>query len=208
MERLVKETFQYKGKTYQAVPSYDGCKGCAFDKESICLTEPLNELTESCRNIDDSLSLIFKEVKDMEIKDNKLTIDIPEGMEIDILSSNFGAGVIKFKKKKLTYGDIIASLDSDTKLIPITCANCEKVIAINKLMDIANYYNKGWKPNWNNKREDKYYIHYINNKLNDYTISCSNTTNNSSVYFKNREDANAVMCNSNFKNILDAIFKN
>lgn len=207
MERKVGEIFEYEGKVYQVVEIKTdvNCKGCAFEFDG-CNIPFLGDCHPVYRT--DKVSIIFKEVKKyMDIKNNQLTINIPEGMEIDIQNSNLKAGIIKFKKKKLTYVDIMASLDSNTKLIPTTYANCEKVIAISKLMDIADYYNKGWKPNWNNDRENKYYISYIN-RINDYTITGANTTNNSFVYFKNMEDANAVMCNPNFRDILDAIYKN
>lgn len=32
----------------------------------------------------DGANVKFEEVKDMEIKDNQLTINIPEGMEVDL----------------------------------------------------------------------------------------------------------------------------
>lgn len=35
----------------------------------------------------------------MEIKNNQLTIDIPEGMEIDLENSDLAKGIIKFKSK-------------------------------------------------------------------------------------------------------------
>lgn len=35
----------------------------------------------------------------MEIKDNKLTINIPYGMEIDVENSDLKTGIIKFKRK-------------------------------------------------------------------------------------------------------------
>ena len=57
----------------------------------------------------DGVKVMFKETENMEIKDNKLTINIPEGMEIDILNSNFGTGVICFKKKQPEFkdGDVV-----------------------------------------------------------------------------------------------------
>lgn len=211
MEGKVGETFHYKGEIYQAVPSYDGCKGCAFDKGSICLAEPLNKLTESCVNVHNSLSVIFKKVKDMKIKNNQLTIDIPKGMKIDIENSDLEKGIIKFKKNSITLEDIYKNQGkNNTFVINVVINNkntYNRILAIAQLMDIANYYNKGWKPNWSNERENKYYICYING-INDYVINCSNTTNNSFVYFKNMEDANTVMCNPEFRYILDAIYKN
>ena len=59
---------------------------------------------------EDKKNIIFKEIKkDMEIKDNKLTINIPDGMEIDVENCDFNAGVIKFKKKQPEFkdGDIL-----------------------------------------------------------------------------------------------------
>ena len=45
----------------------------------------------------------------MEIKNNQLTIDIPEGMEIDSENSNFNTGVIYLKEKQSEFkdGDIL-----------------------------------------------------------------------------------------------------
>lgn len=34
----------------------------------------------------------------MEIRDNKLTINIPDGMEIDVENCDFDTGVIKLRK--------------------------------------------------------------------------------------------------------------
>lgn len=156
----------------------------------------------------DKVSIIFKEVKKyMEIKDNKLTINIPEGMEIDIQNSNFDTGVIKFKKKEIRYEDIEASLDIKTFLIPISVNNSSKIKAIDKLIDIANYYNRGWKPDWSNKDELKFYISF-DAESSYYTVKCRYMMAYNIVYFKNRKDAQAVIDNPNFREILDTIYKN
>lgn len=207
MERKIGETFSYKGKTYQAFSSYDGCKGCAFNKGTICLTEPLNELTGNCRSIPSALSIVFKEVKNMDIRDNKLTINIPEGMEIDVESSDLNNGIIKFKKKEIDYIDVCISLDTGGSPIIVSNTNCEKVKAISKLMDIADYYNGNWKPNWSNNKEGKFYISY-NFIHNDYFVIEDNSNNVGAVVFKHNEDAQEVINNHNFMEILDIIFKN
>lgn len=206
MERKIGETFEYQGKTYK-VAEFDDCRNCAFIHINC---SSLRSITGSCMYFlrNDGVSVKFEEVKDMEIKDNKLTINIPDGMEIDIKNSNLKEGVIKFKKKEIDYQDVCISLNSDTKLLPITLTNCEKVRAIDQLMDIANYYNKGWKPNWNNYCEPKYYIRFNNNtNKNDYDIGCRFEINHVSMFFKNKEDAQAVIDNPNFRYILDAIYK-
>lgn len=37
------------------------------------------------------------------MENNQLTIDIPEGMEIDLENSDLAKGIVKFKKKDITY---------------------------------------------------------------------------------------------------------
>lgn len=63
----------------------------------------------------------------MEIKNNQLTIDIPEGMEIDLENSDLANGIVKFKhKRNITCDDIEIALNlpsnSTCRLyIKITC---------------------------------------------------------------------------------------
>ena len=38
------------------------------------------------------------EIKTIEINHNKLIIDIPEGMEIDLENSDLAKGIVKFKE--------------------------------------------------------------------------------------------------------------
>ena len=142
----------------------------------------------------------------MEIKDNKMIINIPSGMEIDVENSNLKEGIIKFKKKKIDYVDVCISLNTEESPIIVANTNCEKLKAISKLMDIADYYNKGWKPNWNNIDEHKFFIIYDNiDKI--YTTDYNTTFSINAVYFKHEEDAQAVIDNPNFREILDEIYK-
>lgn len=144
----------------------------------------------------------------MKIKDNKLTINIPDGMEIDLQNSNFDTGVIKFKKKVLTYEDIKASLKLNENLICISVDdnNSAKLSAINRLMCIAKFYNGDWKPNWSSI-ENKYHILYCN-RSQCYTTDYKTSFGINTIYFKCEKDAQAVIDNPNFREILDAIFKN
>lgn len=144
----------------------------------------------------------------MKIKDNKLIINIPDGMEIDLQNSNFDTGVIKFKKKVLTYEDIKASLKLNENLICISVDdnNSAKLSAINRLMCIAKFYNGDWKPNWSSI-ENKYHILYCN-RSQCYTTDYKTSFDINTIYFKCEKDAQAVIDNPNFREILDAIFKN
>lgn len=205
MERKIGETFEYKGKTYK-VAEFDDCRNCAFIHINC---SSLKSITGNCMYFlrNDGANVKFEEVKDMEIKDNQLTINIPDGMEIDLQNSNFDTGVIKFKKKELRYEDIEDSLDIKTFLIPISVNNSSKIKAIDKLIDTAEFYNGNWKPDWSNNKEGKFYISY-NFIHNVYFVIEDNSNNVGTIVFKHKEDAQAVIENPNFREILDVIYKN
>lgn len=137
----------------------------------------------------------------------KLTINIPGGMEIDIENSDLKAGVIMFKKKLINFDDVwhaLISKDCNAEL-NLFIKNQKKLDAIHKLMNIASYYNGDWKPDWKKSGEDK---HNIMRTGGAYGITSSSTYNEGTVYFKNKEDAQAVIDNPNFRSILDEFFKN
>ena len=202
MERKLGEVFTYKGKTYQVVEveTDEKCKGCAFEFSSCC-TSLLGDCSPTHRT--DGASVIFKEINNME--NNQLTIDIPEGMEIDLENSNLAKGIVKFKKKYITYGDILQECPTNFSGLRVRNHCIDKILAISKLMNIAKYYNGDWEPDWNNQDEYKYFI--ICNR-GTYKVDHGWTSICSNIYFKNKKDAQAVIDNPNFRSILDAIYKN
>lgn len=142
-------------------------------------------------------------------KEKELKIEIPEGYEIDEENSTFEC--IKFKRKGLTYDDIAKELFHGKEIFYINqlgeistatsvkgeecfkyLNNCtskkqaEKLLAINKLMNVAKYLNDGWKPDWNNNNEYKYYLFVYNN---NNTIGYSTCASSSFdvIYFKTKE---------------------
>lgn len=139
------------------------------------------------------------EIKAIEINHNKLIIDIPKGMELDTENTDVAKGVIMLKKKNnITYEEIVRfGFSVDIK---------NKIEAIQKLTNIAKYYNEDWKPDWNNRNEDKNFIYYGNIK-DKYYVDSTKTYISNIVYFKNKADAQAVIDNPNFRPILDAIYK-
>lgn len=203
MERKVGEIFQYKGKTYRTELAFNGCQGCAFDKGMRCLSKSLAELTRDCKVI----KIIFKEVNNMEIKNNQLTIEIPKGMEIDLENSDLTKGIVKFKKKSITYEDVFKALNIKTiSGITVHKEHKDKLQALAQLMLIAKYYNKDWLPDWSNSYEHKFYICY-DYSARKYTIGQSWTESCFYVYFRFRNEAEEVINNPNFKDILDIIFR-
>lgn len=213
MERKIGETFEFKGKTYEVaeLPEYF-CAFCDLEKECYSKRSYLEKVTGTCspNNRKDTRSVCFKEIKkDMEIKDNKLTINIPKGMEIDIENCDLKNGIIEFKKKELRYEDIENSLDLEGNRtgIPVDDNNAFKLCATDRLMNIARYYNGDWKPDWKNPDSLKFSIWY-DTLREKYDIEYCGGSVRNDVYFKNKNDAQAVIDNSDFRKILDAIFKN
>ena len=208
MERKIGEIFTYNGKTYQVVES-NTCMDCAFNG-MICGL--LMSSIGNCNNFiadrrTDRTNIVFKKINNMEIKNNQLTIDIPEGMEIDLENSNLAKGIIKLKPKNLTYEDILQTYTVEYGSLVISSRHINKLLAVSKLMDIAKYYNGDWKPNWRNLTESKYYIYY-STQSNIYGVSNTSSTKYINIYFRLYKDAKAVIDNPNFRDILDAIYKN
>lgn len=162
----------------------------------------------------------------METKEFK--IDIPEGYEIDKENSTFEC--IKFKPvKNITYEDCckklfpnckgfyinawgeIVNIANNFSLEPSTSINTapnkkqlEKLLALNQLMNIAYYYN-------HHKYVEKGYIITYNREGCCYGVM----GDDSSYYeftaidpiFEKIEDAQAVIDNPNFRDILDTLCK-
>lgn len=141
----------------------------------------------------------------METKEVK--IQVPEGYEIDKENSTFDC--IKFKpiKKVLTYDDVAEELfchnshyyEHEGNIYK--CSSCleyaskqnirctsakqaEKLIAINKLMNVAKYLNGEWRPNWDKgcDTELKYFITKTN--IDELTICHVQWTNDINIFFK------------------------
>ena len=159
----------------------------------------------------DNNNVIFKEVKKhMNIKNNQLTINIPEGMEIDLENSDLTKGIVKFKKKAITYDDILQVTDSVSVRISTYCI--DKILAISQLMNIAKYYNGDWKYKVNGS-ERGYMIAYDKSRKEPpyYKVNVINPTTDvyyGNLIFENGFDAKAVIDNPNFRDILDAVYKN
>ena len=205
MERKIGEIFTYNGKTYQVIET-NACKDCAF---KVRLCEAIESITGTCipGKRTDNTSVSFKLINNMEIKNNQLTINIPEGMEIDLEKSDLTKGIVKFKQSIITYEDVEDTLKLciSYKSIMVNKNNIPKLVASSKLMNIAKYYNKDWKPDWNNSDKSKYYIRY---NTGTYAVDCNYTYNYGNIFFKNKKDAQAVIDNPNFRDILDKIYKN
>lgn len=208
MERKIGEVFTYNGKTYQVVKS-DTCMECVFrENECSILRSRIGLCTTGARS--DKTDVVFKEINNMEIKNNQLTIDIPEGTEIDLENSDLAKGIIKFRSKWLTIAEIVACEYLNSSII-VSTSTRKKIIAISNLMDIAKYFNGNWKYSINSN-EEGYSIAYDNSIKEPYYKVCTENPDTDmyfgNIVFKNKADAKYVIDNPNFRDILDAIYKN
>ena len=212
MERKVGEIFTYNDKTYQVVSGY-GCENCGF-KDLRCNMRAFSKVRGTCDSSmrKDNNNVIFKEVKKhMEIKNNQLTINIPKGMEIDLENSDLAKGIVKFKKKYITYGDILQECPTNFSGLRVRNHCIDKILAISKLMNIAKYYNGNWNYKVNGS-ERGYMIAYDKTRIIDDSYQIVHINSDTDMYFgniifKNEADAQYVIDNPNFRDILDNIFK-
>ena len=207
MERKIGEIFTYNDKTYQVLKSI-ACIDCAF-REKVCslLKSYIGPCTSNIRS--DKTSVIFKEINNME--NNQLTINIPEGMEIDIEKSNLAKGIIKFRDKWLTLERIHGSAKEDcylTNRCGIKDYHNNKLVAIANLMDIARYFNGDWSYNADDEKTMGYAIYYSTHGVYRYTaVSPQSRVYYGIPVFKNKADAQYIIDNPNFRSILDTIYK-
>ena len=164
-----------------------------------------------------------KESNNMETKEIK--IKVPEGYEIDRENSTYEC--IKFKpiKKELTYEDVVEELFSNSYYYISGCCKIvtgppeskgdknnatnkkqlEKLLALNQLLNIAEYYNK------KSPIEGKsIYSIKLDEQNSKYLVSyCNNFFVRGLIPMFNRyKDAKAVIENPNFKAILDIVCEN
>ena len=160
------------------------------------------------------------------MKTKEVKIQAPKGYEIDKENSTFEC--VKFKpiiKKNITYEEVCNKLfkkfngyfitsfgETDTfyyksdKFAPNSATNnkqLEKLLALNKLLNIAEYYNK-LHPTTNYPVTIGY-----NTISNVYYIIGASTKflQGIKAIFNSREDVKAVIDNPNFREILDTIYK-
>ena len=112
-------------------------------------------------------------------------IQIPEGMEIDRENSTFEC--IKFKPKKLTYQEISKKFPKNST-VSTNGDHFLKLITFRKLLEVADYLNGDWKPDWNDVNQLKYFISY-NHRNKTLDIFSRHYLDSGKIYFSSRENA-------------------
>lgn len=144
-----------------------------------------------------------------------IQIDLPNNYVIDKEHSDLDKGIIKFKNKWLTLEQLYKNYKNRAYHFvyrdSIKDFSNNKLVAIANLMDIASYFNRNWNYYDFTKECVGYSIVYCKfAKEPHYSvreIDNSFYTYYGTPIFKNEDDAQYVIDNPNFRNILDKIFK-
>ena len=117
--------------------------------------------------------------------ETEIKIQAPEGMEIDKENSTFEC--IKFRPKKITYEDISEKY-CWSSIIRVDSKHTEKMFTFRKLLEVADYLNGNWKPDWNSQKQIKYVIQYDHIRK-KFKIDFYSHTSINPIVFSSRENA-------------------
>lgn len=179
---------------------------------------------------DDNTSIVFKEIP-MTKSDNNINCNIiqplveangtvkalqikaPINFEIDAKASDLAKGIIKFKNKWLTLEQIYKLAKENNHITyrdAIKYFSSSKLVALANLMDIAKYFNGGWEYNVTEEvvgYSIAYYKFVAEPHYSVCKIDNSVYTYYGNPVFKNEADAQYVIDNPNFRDVLDMVFK-
>ena len=131
-------------------------------------------------------------------------IQIPEGMEIDRENSTFEC--IKFKPKELTYIEVSKKFPKNSSILT-NADHFLKLVNIRKLLEVADYLNGDWKPNWNDMNQPKYIISYNIQTKNFFIQNCWFVNDGSMICFSSYENAEKAINIIGEKNLLNFYLK-
>lgn len=179
------------------------------DSKSIVFVEIAKDTSDdNCYKI----TPLFTDSNHIQLRPIKFAL--PNGCEIDIEASDLSKNIVRFKRKWLTLEQIYKLAEENdylTNRSAIKEYRDGKLVAIANLMDIARYFNGDWNYNVTKEEDIGYVIVYDGSiKAPNYSIrrieACSNIYYGN-IIFKNEADAQYVIDNPNFKDVLDNIFK-
>lgn len=178
----------------------------------------------------DHKSVVFKEIpiniskdkyykiaplyrEDNPSKLKSVAFDLPNGYEIDKDNSDLDKGIIRFKRNRLSIGEVYNALFERKEVTyrqNLKDFSNVKMLAISNLIDIAKYFNGDW--NYSTKCNDMgYSIAYDDSTKEPCYVTRTENPDTDIYYgnivFKNEADAQYVIDNPNFRDILDTIFK-
>lgn len=154
---------------------------------------------------------LFRDDNPSKLK--SVEFDLPNGYVIDKDNSDLDKGIIRFKRKWLTIEQLYKLAKESNHVTHRDSINSFTdidLVALSNLMDIVRYFNGDWKYNIT-KGDVGYSIAYYKFVEAPHYSVCkidnSVYTYYGSPVFKNEADAQYVIDNPNFRDILDIIFK-
>lgn len=190
-----------------------------LDKKSVVFVEiPKDDSKDNSKYEYYKISPLFVYNNPTQLRPIELVL--PNGHEIDVESSDLSKGIIRFRRKWLTIEQLYKLAKENnyhTYLSEIkdskddkSCTVRDKLIALTNLMDITSYFNGGWEYDVT-KENVGYAIAYYKFVEEPHYSVCkienSVYTYYGSPVFKNEADAQYVIDNPNFREVLDIIFK-
>ena len=159
------------------------------------------------------ISPLFRDDNPSKLK--SVEFDLPNGYVIDKDNSDLDKGIIRFKKKWLTIEEMynlkpIVASEFLAPSVAVNEATRNKIVAIITLMDIARYFNGDW--NYDFTKGDIGYMIVYDTTMTEPRYIVRKFDSVTKAYygnpiFKNQDDAQYVIDNPNFMDILDKIFK-
>lgn len=189
------------------------------DSKSVVFMElPKDDSKDNSKYNYYKISPLFAYNKPTQLRPIELVL--PKGYVIDKEHSDLDKGIIRFKNKWLSLEQLYKSAKDNnyhTCLSEIkdstddkSCTVREKLIALANLMDIARYFNGGWE--YDVTKENVGYLISYDRFVKEPCYNIRKNDSTTDVYygnpvFKNEADAQYVIDNPNFRDILDKIFK-
>ena len=181
-----------------------------YDSKSVVFVEiPMNKSDNNTIN-----SNIIQPLVEADGTVKALQIKAPVNFEIDVEASDLDKGIIRFKSKWLSLKQLYKLVKENNYLTnrsAIKEFRDGKLVALANLMDIARYFNGDW--NYRTRGNNcGYMIAYDKTRTIDDGYKVVHINSDTDMYFgniifKNEADAQYVIDNPNFREVLDNIFK-
>ena len=186
-----------------------------YDSKSVVFVEIPNSTSR-----DEYYKIIPLWIDDNSTELKPVEFDLPKNYVIDKEHSDLDKGIIRFKNKWLSLEqmyNMAKATNYHTYLSEIkdstddkTCEIREKLIALSNLMDIARYFNGNWE--YDVTKENVGYLISYDRFVKEPCYNIRKNDSTTDVYygnpiFKNEADAQYVIDNPNFREVLDNIFK-
>lgn len=201
---------------YKRINIFGECSSLRrLDKKSVVFVEiPKDDSKDNSKDKYYKIEPLFRDDNPSKLK--SVEFDLPNGYVIDKDNSDLDKGIIRFKRKWLTIEEMyklkpIVACEYVIPSIAINASNHKKIVSLANLMNIARYFNGDW--NYNaNSNECGYMIAYDKTKTTDDSYQIVHINSDTDMYFgnimfKNEADAQYVIDNPNFREVLDNIFK-